>query len=140
MIVVSGFWVMLVDDNQFENVLFNFCINVCDAMFDGGMIMIEIVNCWIDVCIVVEYWLEFGQYVMICISDIGMGIEKENIECVFDLFFMIKLIGQGIGFGLLMVYGFVCQSYGYVCIYLEFGQGMMVCIYLLCYDGLVEEV
>ena len=86
-----------------------------------------------------ERALEPGQYVTVCVSDTGTGIDKEILERVFDPFFTTKPIGQGTGLGLSMVYGFARQTNGHVRIYSEVGQGTMVCIYLPRHLG-EEEV
>ncbi len=74
--------------------------------------------------------LDPGQYVTVCVSDTGTGIDKAILERVFDPFFTTKPLGEGTGLGLSMVYGFARQSHGHVRIYSEVGQGTMVCIYL----------
>jgi signal transduction histidine kinase len=93
-------------------------------------ITIETGNKWLDQRAANERGLTAGQYVTVCVSDTGTGIDKETLERVFDPFFTTKPIGQGTGLGLSMVYGFARQSHGHVRIYSELGQGTMVCIYL----------
>ncbi|WP_066763070.1 ATP-binding protein [Sphingobium sp. CCH11-B1] len=137
-IAASGLWPALVDANQLENALLNLCINARDAMPHGGRITIETANRWLDDRIAREHGLTPGQYVTICTSDTGTGIEKSIIDRVFDPFFTTKPIGQGTGLGLSMVYGFARQSNGHVRIYSEAGQGTMVCIYLPRYRGEAE--
>jgi signal transduction histidine kinase len=129
-IAAVGLWPTLVDANQLENAILNLCINARDAMPGGGKITIETGNKWLDQRAANERGLEIGQYVTVCVSDTGTGIEKENLARVFDPFFTTKPIGEGTGLGLSMVYGFARQSHGHVRIYSELGQGTMVCIYL----------
>ena len=129
-IAAAGLWTTLVDANQLENAILNLCINARDAMPDGGMITIETGNKWLDARTAKDHGLEPGQYVTICVSDTGTGIDKATLERVFDPFFTTKPLGQGTGLGLSMVYGFARQSHGHVRIYSEVGQGTMVCIYL----------
>ncbi|WP_454717834.1 PAS domain-containing protein [Caulobacter segnis] len=126
----TGLWPTLVDANQLENALLNLCINARDAMPDGGVITIETGNRWLDARTARDHGLEPGQYVSVCVSDTGTGIDKATLERVFDPFFTTKPIGQGTGLGLSMVYGFARQSNGHVRIYSEVGQGTMVCLYL----------
>src|SRR5208337_3812872 len=71
-----------------------------------------------------------GQYVMIAVSDTGVGIPPDIMDQVFEPFFRTKPEGQGTGLGLSMVYGFVKQSGGHVKIYSEVGHGTTVRIYL----------
>ncbi|MBS0361859.1 MAG: response regulator, partial [Proteobacteria bacterium] len=129
-IAAGGLWPTLVDANQLENALLNLCINARDAMPDGGKITIETANKWLDERTARERNLDPGQYVTVCVSDTGTGIDKDTLARVFDPFFTTKPMGQGTGLGLSMVYGFARQSHGHVRIYSEVGQGTMVCIYL----------
>jgi len=129
-VAAAGLWPTLVDDNQLENALLNLCINARDAMPDGGRITIETGNKWLDRRSADERGMEPGQYVCVCVSDTGVGMDKSIQERVFDPFFTTKPMGEGTGLGLSMVYGFARQSHGHVRIYSEVGQGTMVCIYL----------
>ena len=137
-IEAGGLWSALVDSNQLENALLNLCINARDAMPDGGKITIETANRWLDERAARSRSMEPGQYVTLCVSDTGTGIEKDLLERVFDPFFTTKPIGQGTGLGLSMVYGFARQSHGHVRIYSEVGKGTMVCIYLPRHDKEAE--
>jgi len=138
MIAATGLWPTLVDANQLENALLNLCINARDAMPDGGKITLETGNRWLDSRTARDHGLEPGQYVSVCVSDTGTGIDKATLERVFDPFFTTKPIGQGTGLGLSMVYGFARQSNGHVRIYSEVGQGTMVCLYLPRHLGAEE--
>jgi CheY-like chemotaxis protein len=133
-IEAGGLWSTLVDANQLENALLNLCINARDAMPDGGRITIETSNRWLDDRTAREHALEPGQYVTVCVSDTGVGIEKDILERVFDPFFTTKPLGEGTGLGLSMVYGFARQSHGHIRIYSEVGKGTMVCLYLPRHD------
>ncbi len=130
-----GLWPTLVDANQLENALLNLCINSRDAMPNGGRITIETANKRIDERTARERNLEPGQYITICVSDTGIGIDKATLERVFEPFFTTKPLGQGTGLGLSMVYGFARQSHGHVRIYSEVDKGTMVCMYLPRYHG-----
>jgi PAS domain S-box-containing protein len=134
-IEAGGLWPTLVDANQLENALLNLCINSRDAMPEGGKITIETANKWLDERSARERNLEPGQYITICVSDTGVGIDKATLERVFEPFFTTKPMGQGTGLGLSMVYGFARQSNGHVRIYSEVGKGTMVCVYLPRYHG-----
>ncbi len=134
-IASSGLWAALVDANQLENALLNLCINARDAMPNGGKITIETGNRWLDDRTARDHGLTAGQYVTVCTSDTGTGIDKAILDRVFDPFFTTKPIGQGTGLGLSMVYGFARQSNGHVRIYSEPGEGTMVCIYLPRHRG-----
>jgi PAS domain S-box-containing protein len=130
-----GLWPTMVDANQLENALLNLCINSRDAMPGGGKITIETANKWLDERAGRERNLDPGQYITICVSDTGVGIDKATLERVFEPFFTTKPTGHGTGLGLSMVYGFARQSHGHVRIYSELGKGTMVCVYLPRYHG-----
>ncbi|MGF7154980.1 PAS domain-containing protein [Novosphingobium gossypii] len=131
----AGLWPVLVDPNQLENALLNLCINARDAMPDGGQLTIETGNRWIDERTAAERDMEPGQYVSICVSDTGTGMDRDTIDKAFDPFFTTKPIGMGTGLGLSMIYGFTRQSGGQTRIYSELGEGTMVCMYLPRHAG-----
>ncbi len=138
-VTAGGLWSTLIDPGQLENALLNLCINARDAMPDGGHIVIETGNKWLDERGARERDLEPGQYVSLCVSDNGSGMPPEIIAKAFDPFFTTKPMGQGTGLGLSMIYGFVRQSAGQVRIYSEVGQGTMVCLYLPRHVGTDAE-
>jgi PAS domain S-box-containing protein len=125
----GGLWTTLIDPNQFENALLNLCINARDAMPDGGRITIETANKWLDDKGAAERQVPPGQYVSLCVTDTGSGMDAETIERAFDPFFTTKPLGEGTGLGLSMIYGFVRQSGGQVRIYSELGHGTTMCLY-----------
>ena len=138
-VAAGGLWATLVDPNQLENALLNLCINARDAMPGGGRLTIETGNRWLDERGARGRDLLPGQYVSLCVSDTGTGMAPEVVRRAFDPFFTTKPIGMGTGLGLSMVYGFVRQSGGQVCIYSEPGQGTMVCLYLPRHHGEADE-
>ncbi len=135
----GGLWSTLVDPSQLENALLNLCINARDAMPDGGRIVVETANRWLDHRSAQERDLEPGQYVSLCVSDNGTGMSPDVVAKAFDPFFTTKPIGAGTGLGLSMIYGFAKQSGGQARIYSEVGQGTTVCLYLPRHLGEVEE-
>jgi PAS domain S-box-containing protein len=134
-----GLWPSLIDPSQLENAILNLCINARDAMPDGGKITIETGNRWLDQRGAKDRGLEPGQYISLCVSDTGSGMDPEVIAKAFDPFFTTKPIGVGTGLGLSMIYGFAQQSGGAARIYSELGQGTTVCIYLPRYWGEAER-
>jgi PAS domain S-box-containing protein len=129
-VLAIGLWPALCDQNQLENAVLNLCINARDAMPDGGRLIIETANTWLDDRGARERDMPPGQYVAICISDTGTGMPPDVLERAFDPFYTTKPIGQGTGLGLSMVYGFAKQSGGQVRIYSEVGAGTTVRLYL----------
>ncbi len=131
-------WTALVDPNQLENALLNLCINARDAMPDGGRLVIETVNTWMDDRAARERDVPPGPYLSIRVSDTGTGMPEEVIARAFDPFFTTKPIGQGTGLGLSMIYGFARQSGGQVRIASEVGRGTAISIDLPRHDGAEE--
>ena len=134
-VAAAGLWTALVDPNQLENALLNLCINARDAMPGGGRIVIETANKWLDARVARECDVPPGQYLSLSVGDTGTGMTPEVQARAFDPFFTTKPLGQGTGLGLSMIYGFVRQSGGQVCICSEVGQGTTMCLYLPRYLG-----
>ena len=121
----------LADSGQVENALLNLAINARDAMPEGGKLTIECMNVRLeDEYIRRTPEVVAGDYVLMAVSDTGMGIPEETLQHVFEPFFTTKDVGQGTGLGLSMVYGFAKQSGGHVAIYSEVGKGTTVRLYL----------
>jgi signal transduction histidine kinase len=121
----------LVDPHQLESAILNLAINARDAMPDGGALTIETDFVELDEAQrVTKPGLSPGRYVVLSVSDSGVGMPLEIIEKVFDPFFTTKPIGQGTGLGLSMVYGFAKQSGGAVRIHSQIGLGTSVKLYL----------
>jgi PAS domain S-box-containing protein len=120
-----------VDGNQLENVLLNLAVNARDAMSNGGTLTIETSRATIESHdSSVPFDLKPGDYVLICISDTGVGMTQEVLERAFEPFFTTKPLGQGTGLGLSQVFGFVRQSGGNVKLYSRSGHGATIKIYL----------
>jgi PAS domain S-box-containing protein len=132
----AGLWQMEVDANQLETALVNIAINSRDAMPDCGRLTIEAANTYLDAAYCQSIpELSPGQFVVICISDTGEGMDKDVVSRAFEPFFTTKEIGHGTGLGLSQVYGFVKQSGGHVKIYSEVGQGTTVKLYFPRFMG-----
>jgi PAS domain S-box-containing protein len=130
-VVAGGLWHTLVDPGNVENALLNLAINARDAMNGSGKLTIEAGNATLDSAYArVHPDVTPGRYVMLAVTDTGVGIPPDIIDKVFDPFFSTKPEGKGTGLGLSMVYGFVKQSGGHVKIYSEPGEGTTIRLYL----------
>lgn len=116
---------------QLEQAIMNIVVNAKDAMPNGGEIKIETENIYLD-----EFYANNhagakpGEYVMISISDTGVGMSKDIIEHIFEPFFTTKEIGKGTGMGLAVVYSIIKQSGGNIYIYSEPNIGTTFKLYL----------
>ncbi|MEK7820560.1 MAG: PAS domain S-box protein, partial [Pseudomonadota bacterium] len=127
----DGVWPVRVDPVQLETAIVNLGVNARDAMPHGGTLTLETRNAPLDADYAARHEsLKPGDYVMIAVSDSGVGMTPEVLARVFDPFFTTKPVGQGTGLGLSMVYGFLKQSGGHVNIYSEPGEGTTIRLYL----------
>ena len=130
-VLAGGLWRAHADPNQLEVAIINLAVNARDAMPSGGKLTLETANVHLDERYAAEQVEVLpGQYVMLAVTDTGVGMPSEVKAKAFDPFFTTKDIGQGTGLGLSQVYGFVKQSRGHVQIYSEEGEGTTVKIYL----------
>ena len=128
-VVAGGLWNTFVDLAQLENALLNLALNARDAMPKGGKLTIELRNAYLDQRYAAQHGdVKAGQYVLIAVTDTGIGMTSEQIERAFEPFFTTK--PEGAGLGLSQVYGLVKQSEGHIKIYSEPGQGTTVKLYL----------
>ncbi|MGF9563092.1 PAS domain-containing sensor histidine kinase [Neorhizobium sp. JUb45] len=130
-VVTGGANEALVDGPQLQNVLLNLTLNARDAMPEGGELSIEVSRVYLDQDYAQMYpEMRAGEYVLIAVTDTGMGMSEDVKVRAFEPFFTTKHGGGGTGLGLSMVYGFVRQSGGHIQLESELGQGTSLRVFL----------
>ena len=112
------------DPGQMEQVLMNLCLNARDAMPSGGQLLIGTDVTTVDDEYVKLYpYVKEGRYVLLTVSDTGVGMDEKTIERIFEPFFTTKGPEKGTGLGLSVVYGIAKQQNGFIHVYSELGKG-----------------
>ena len=127
------------DRGQIDQVLMNLCLNARDAMPGGGRLVIETGATSLEEGYLKQYpYMKTGRYVVLSVSDTGIGMEETIRERVFEPFFTTKGTDKGTGLGLAVVYGIVKLHNGFIHVYSEPGKGSTFRVYFPVVDDAPE--
>ncbi|MBV8576834.1 MAG: PAS domain S-box protein, partial [Acetobacteraceae bacterium] len=126
-VLTDDLWLARADPTQLEVVLLNLAINARDAMPDGGLMTIRTANAPAGTT---PSDLTLGDYVLVSVTDTGIGMSDDTLRKAVEPFFTTKAVGKGSGLGLSMVAGVAMQSGGGITIDSSLGHGTTVTIYL----------
>ncbi len=118
------------DQGQIEQALLNLYVNAADAMPDGGDLYLKTKNVTHQEMKGKLYKPKPGNYVLLTITDTGVGMDEETLKRIFEPFFTTKELGKGTGLGLASVYGIIKGHGGYIDVESKKGEGTTFMIYL----------
>ncbi len=130
---IRDLWLVLVDEGQFEQMIINLVVNARDAMEEGRGGTISIATQNYELKKPKRYGhdvIPVGSYILVEVTDTGVGIKPEDLDRIFDPFFTTKQLGSGTGLGLSTVYGIIKQTGGFIHVDSKLGEGTTFTIYL----------
>ncbi|MDZ7860692.1 MAG: PAS domain S-box protein [Candidatus Krumholzibacteriota bacterium] len=129
-------WNVKVDKSQIDQVLVNLCVNARDAIGGNGKIIIETENVFLDEDYCGKHaGFTAGEFVMLAVSDDGVGIDKNELDNIFEPYYTTKDSEGSAGLGLAMIYGVMKQNRGFINVYSELGRGTTVKCYFPRHKG-----
>jgi len=140
--ISQNLWTVSGDATQLHQVLMNLCVNARDAMPKGGTLKITAENFSIDENYAkMNIDAKVGPYVVVTVTDTGIGIPSDILDRIFEPFFTTKELGKGTGLGLSTVLGIIKSHGGFINVYTEEGEGSQFKVYLPAQDTkeLLEE-
>ncbi|HLO89089.1 MAG TPA: ATP-binding protein, partial [Nostocaceae cyanobacterium] len=133
--IPSNLWTICGDATQLHQVLMNLCVNARDAMPHGGTLKITAENLLVDENYArMHLDAKVNAYIVITVSDTGVGIKPKIIDRIFEPFFTTKELGKGTGLGLSTVLGIIKSHGGFINVYSEEGKGSQFKVYLPAKD------
>ena len=139
-LLTDGNLIIMADTNQIEQALINLTTNARDAMPTGGRLTIRTSSIEIDDKFHKEHGFgSSGMYVLIAVSDTGIGMEDKTKDRIFEPFFTTKMLGKGSGLGLAVTYGIVKQHNGFIEVESVPGKGATFNIYIPAAEGEVFQ-
>ena len=133
-------WTINFDPSQLDQIFVNLAVNARDAMPHGGKLLISTNNIHADETYC-RYHVEVdpGDYVLLTISDNGIGMDRETLSYIFEPFFTTKSVDQGTGLGLATVYGIMMQNNGYINVQSEPNIGTTFNLYIPRLEQIIDE-
>jgi two-component system cell cycle sensor histidine kinase/response regulator CckA len=131
---------VLADEAQIQQVLMNLFINAADAMPGGGDLFLKTLNVTHEDIGDKPYKPKTGNYILLKVQDVGMGMDQKTMDRIFEPFFTTKELGRGSGLGLASVYGIIKGHGGYIDVESKKGQGAIFNIYLPASEKSIRKI